>query len=72
MTIQNKFARLATDNAPGQEVRQTAAGIQALLRGDALPGRPVDFSHGDVDAHEPTPGSFEVFAQGVAKGGSQA
>ncbi|WP_423210235.1 pyridoxal phosphate-dependent aminotransferase [Paracoccus yeei] len=72
MTIQNKFARLATDNAPGQEVRQTADGVQALLRGDALPGRPVDFSHGDVDAHEPTPGSFEVFAQGVAKGGSQA
>ena len=38
MTIQNKFARLATDNAPGQEVRQTAAGIQAL----AVHGRTRD------------------------------
>jgi aspartate/methionine/tyrosine aminotransferase len=72
MNIQNKFARLATDNAPGQEVRQNAASIKTLLRGDVLPGRPVDFSHGDIDAHEPTPGAFDIFAEGVAKGGRQA
>ncbi len=72
MSIQSKFARLATDNAPGQEVRQSAGGIEALLRGAPLAGTPVDFSHGDVDAHEPTPGAFDVFAAGVAKGGAQA
>lgn len=72
MSIQRKFARLATDNAPGQEVRQSVGGIEALLRGAPLAGTPVDFSHGDVDAHEPTPGAFDVFAAGVAKGGAQA
>nr|WP_298098629.1 pyridoxal phosphate-dependent aminotransferase [uncultured Shinella sp.] len=72
MTIQSKFSRLATDNAPGQEVRQQAGGIETLLRGEKLSGRPVDFSHGDVDAFTPTPGSFEVFSEGVASGGRQA
>lgn len=72
MSLTSKFARLATDNAPGQEGRQSGAGLDALMRGDALPGRPVDFSHGDVDAHEPTPGAFDVFAAGVASGGRQA
>ena len=32
----------------------------------------MDFSHGDVDAHLPTPGSFEVFCAGVEEGGAQA
>lgn len=72
MTIQSKFSRLGTDNAPGQEVRQQDGGIETLMRGEKLAGRPVDFSHGDVDAFMPTPGSFEVFSQGVAAGGRQA
>lgn len=72
MSIAAKFSRLGTDNAPGQEVRQGSADILTLLRGEPLPGVPVDFSHGDVDAHEPTPGSFEVFSAGVALGGRQA
>lgn len=72
MTIQSKFSRLGTDNAPGQEERRQSAGIEMLLRGEALAGTPVDFSHGDVDAHPPTPGSFELFSAGVALGGRQA
>lgn len=71
MTIEAKFRRLGTDNAPGQEVRQSVAGL-ALMRGTALVGRPVDFSHGDVDAHEPTPGAFDLFSAGVMSGGVQA
>lgn len=72
MSIEEKFARLGTESAPGQEVRQNADGLDALLRGDVLTGRPVDFSHGDVDAFEPTPGSFERFSAGVSSGAAQA
>ena len=72
MSIETKFKKLSTDNAPGQEVRQGSAGMEPLLRGETLPGRVVDFSHGDVDAHEPTPGSFDLFSAGVAKGATQA
>ena len=72
MSIEAKFRKLGVDNAPGQEVRQTNAGIEALLRGEKIEGHPVDFSHGDVDAHEPTPGSFDLFSAGVAVGGAQA
>lgn len=72
MSIQDKFSKLGTDNAPGQEGRQGASDNEKLLRGEAIPGRPVDFSHGDVDAHEPSPGSFEAFSAGVALGGVQA
>lgn len=71
MTVQRKFERLGVDAAPGQEVRLGAA-RGAWLRGEPLPGRPVDFSHGDVDAHEPTPGAFDAFAAGVRVGGAQA
>lgn len=70
MTIQEKFARLGIDNAPGQETLQKSQALE--LRGEKLPGAPVDFSHGDVDAHVPTPGSFEVFASGVEEGAAQA
>lgn len=70
MTIQEKFARLGIDNAPGQEALQKSQALE--LRGEKLPGAPVDFSHGDVDAHIPTPGSFEVFAAGVEEGAAQA
>lgn len=72
MSIERKFQRLGTDNAPGQEVRQSAEGLASIMRGDTLSGRPVDFSHGDVDAHEPTPGAFDLFAAGVELGGAQA
>lgn len=69
MSIESKFSRLGTDNAPGQEVRQSMAGAP---RGEPLPGRKVDFSHGDIDAHEPTPGAFELFSEGVRLGGARA
>ncbi|RJT32683.1 aminotransferase class I/II-fold pyridoxal phosphate-dependent enzyme [Mesorhizobium waimense] len=72
MTIQSKFSGLGTDAAPGQEVRQLSGSLGAVLRGDAITGRPVDFSHGDVDAFTPTPRSFEVFSAGVEAGGKQA
>ena len=70
MTIQEKFDRLGIDNAPGQEALQKNAPLP--LRGEPLPGPAVDFSHGDVDAHIPTPGSFEVFAAGVKEGAPMA
>lgn len=72
MSIEEKYRRLATDNAPGQEGRQSAEGLSALMRGEALPGRPVDFSHGDVDAHPPTPGAHELYSEGYAMGAAQA
>ena len=70
MDIREKFARLGIDNAPGQEALQKNQPLP--LRGGKLEGPAVDFSHGDVDAHLPTPGSFEVFCAGVAEGGAQA
>ncbi len=72
MSIADKFSKLGTDNAPGQEVRQQTGNIETLLRGEPLGGRPVDFSHGDVDAFTPTPGAFDIFADGVRRGGEQA
>lgn len=70
--IEAKFARLGTEHAPGQEVRRGDSG--AGLRGGALAGTPVDFSHGDVneDAFAPTPGALGEFVKGVNSGGSQA
>ena len=74
-TIEQRFARLSTDHAPGQEIRQDLSSdpVQPTLR-PKLEGRPVDFSHGDVDedAFPPTPGSLEAFTAGVHRGGSQA
>jgi aspartate/methionine/tyrosine aminotransferase len=72
-SIEQKFAKLGTDHAPGQEVRQVDA-ADTPLRGDPLPGVPVDFSHGDVDetAFGPTPGALEEFVEGVQRGGRQA
>lgn len=72
MSILEKFARLATDNAPGQEVRQTLKIPELELTGPELQGVLVDFSHGDVDAHRPTPGALKIFCDGVARGGAQA
>ena len=70
-TLLEKFAKLGCDNAPGQESRQKAAALE--LRGEKLEGTPVDFSHGDVDAHPPIPGTLADFVAGVEKiGGHQA
>ncbi len=68
--LDEKFQKLGVDNAPGQEVRRKddACG----LRGEKIAGRAVDFSHGDVDAHEPIPGSRELFDEAYRMGGCQA
>jgi aspartate/methionine/tyrosine aminotransferase len=68
----DRFAALATANAPGQEVPQTTGHVGNLMRGGKIPGRPVDFSHGDVDAFPPTPGASERFSDALAIGGRQA
>jgi len=68
--LDDKFKRLGIDNAAGQEERQATA--QLDIRGEKLPGKAVNFSHGDVDAHEPTPGALEVFVEGFKKGGEVA
>ena len=70
MDIREKFARLGIDNAPGQESLQKTQMLE--LRGEKIEGAFVDFSHGDVDAHMPTPGSFDVYAAGVEEGAAQA
>ncbi|MBQ4491247.1 MAG: pyridoxal phosphate-dependent aminotransferase, partial [Pyramidobacter sp.] len=70
MNIVEKFDMLGIDNAPGQESLQKSQKLD--LRGEKIPGAFVDFSHGDVDAHLPTPGSFEVFSHGYFEGGAQA
>ncbi|MDA9549349.1 aspartate aminotransferase [Bradyrhizobium sp. CCBAU 45321] len=71
-SLLEKFGRLATDDAPGQEVRQASTHHANLLKGRTLDGMPVDFSHGDVDAFEPAPGTLEAFVQGVRVGGKRA
>lgn len=69
-TIDEKFLKLGVDNAPGQEVRQK---VQSLdLRGDKLEGVRVDFSHGDVNAFVPIPGTLDTFIAGVHLGAEQA
>ncbi len=67
-----KFAGLGADNAPGQEVRQGVDDLKTVMRGDVIPGRPVDFSHGDVDAFAPTPGARAAWERGYEVGGAQA
>lgn len=62
-TIEEKFRRLGMDNAPGQEGRRPDDSVE--LRGEPLTGRAVDFSHGDVDAFPPIPGSLNRFTNGV-------
>ncbi|UTR12049.1 pyridoxal phosphate-dependent aminotransferase [Evansella sp. LMS18] len=68
--LEKKFAKLGAENAPGQEGRQKIKEIE--MRGEKLTGTPVDFSHGDVDAFEPIPGSLDDFIEGVHIGGKQA
>ncbi|HET7042770.1 MAG TPA: pyridoxal phosphate-dependent aminotransferase, partial [Gemmatimonadales bacterium] len=73
-SIEAKFAQLGTDHAPGQEVRQGDGGTGGQLRGEPIPGTPVDFSHGDVNANAfpPAPGALDAFIAGEHRGGSQA
>ncbi|MGD8189073.1 pyridoxal phosphate-dependent aminotransferase [Brevibacillus ginsengisoli] len=68
--LEGKFLKLGSEFAPGQEVRQNTNEVS--LRGEKISGTPVDFSHGDVDAFKPTPGSLDVFVEGVHLGGKQA
>jgi aspartate/methionine/tyrosine aminotransferase len=72
MTLDEKFRALEADNAPGQEVRQETSKLNEIMRGEKYSGIPVDFSHGDVDAFPPTPGSSEAWKNGFDKGGQQA
>lgn len=71
-TLDEKFKALEAENAPGQEVRQGLGDLKAIMRGGKLDGVPVDFSHGDVDAFPPTPGSEEAWKDGFNKGANQA
>ena len=70
MNIIEKFEKLGVDNAPGQEGRQNTGKID--IRGEEIPGTPVDFSHGDVDAFIPIPGTLDSFVEGVNVGAKQA
>lgn len=68
MNIAEKFARLGTDNAPGQEGLQKQEDLPII--GEKLEGPMVDFSHGDVNAHTPIPGSLETFVKEYATEGT--
>ncbi len=70
MKIEQKFEMLGVDHAPGQEIRRRDEELP--VKGDPLPGVPVDFSHGDVDAHPPIPGALQTFVHGFYEGGKQA
>jgi aspartate/methionine/tyrosine aminotransferase len=72
MTLDEKFRALEAENAPGQEVRQVTSNLNDIMRGKKFSGVPVDFSHGDVDAFPPVPGSSEAWQNGFVKGGKQA
>jgi aspartate/methionine/tyrosine aminotransferase len=70
--ISDRFKTLGAEHAPGQELRQKTGHLAEITIGDTIPGIPVDFSHGDVDAFPPTPGAFEAWGKGYAVGGQQA
>ena len=72
LTLDEKFSALAADNAPGQEVRQDLSSLDVQMKGGIFNGVPVDFSHGDVDAFPPTPGSANAWNAGFEIGGRQA
>jgi aspartate/methionine/tyrosine aminotransferase len=71
-SLDKKFKALEAENAPGQEVRQEVGDLNTLMRGKKLEGTPVDFSHGDVDAFPPAPGSYEAWKAGFELGAQQA
>lgn len=66
----DKFSKLGVDSAPGQEINQKTDSLH--LKGTHLEGIPVDFSHGDVNAFPPIPGSRETFIEGFELGADQA
>lgn len=68
--LSEKFSKLGVDHAPGQEVDQAAQAFE--FPGEKIPGKPVDFSHGDVNAFEPMPGTLDQFVMGVDSGSEQA
>lgn len=70
MTIEELYDQLGVDNAPGQESLNKEK--ELTLLGPVIEGPLVDFSHGDVNAHRPTPGSFELFETGFYEGAAQA
>lgn len=72
MTLEEKFKMLDADHAPGQEVRQSIEDLSSIMVGGKLDGVFVDFSHGDVDAFPPTPGSDSEWRKAFRKGGKQA
>ncbi len=72
MRIDEKFKALDTNNAPGQEVRQSLGDLNTIMVGEKLDGVPIDFSHGDVDTFPPAPSSDKVWKEGFNRGGSQA
>ena len=57
--LAEKFSKLSTDNAPGQEEFQKFENLPMI--GGEIEGAAVDFSHGDVNAHQPIPGTLETF-----------
>lgn len=67
--LEKKFQKLGAEHAPGQEARQND---EIDFKGVKIPGKAVDFSHGDVNAFMPIPGSLEHFMEGVELGGEQA
>jgi len=71
-TLDERFKALEAENAPGQELRQGSGDIETVIRGESLSGKMVDFSHGDIDAFPPTPGSETQWLKGFERGGSQA
>ncbi|MGB3152688.1 MAG: pyridoxal phosphate-dependent aminotransferase [Maribacter sp.] len=72
VTLDEKFKNLRTDDAPGQEIKQSLEDIITIMKGGKLEGVPVDFSHGYVDAFPPIPVSEKVWKDGFKKGGQQA
>lgn len=69
-SLNEKFSKLGVDNAPGQETKQITDELDHT--GEKYTGKTVDFSHGDVNAFEPIPGTLSEFIKGVNIGGEQA
>ncbi|MDT2076292.1 MAG: pyridoxal phosphate-dependent aminotransferase [Planktomarina sp.] len=71
-SLDKKFMDLGSENAPGQEVRQSSDQLISVIRGEKIIGSPVDFSHGNIDAFPPTPGGRQAWEHGYKQGGKQA
>lgn len=70
--IEERFAGLSIEHAPGQHESSHTGELDEIKIGPDVPGQPVDFSHGDVDAFTPPPNAFGYFQDGVREGGAQA